>query len=210
MKDVANADLNSTELGMSSNANIVKQRYTLDKSARAAALGQKPSCVWLTGLSGAGKSTIANRIDEKLHSIGKHSYVLDGDNVRHGLNSDLGFSISDRAENVRRVGEVAKLMVDSGLVVIVALISPVRSERLHVRSMFAEGEFFEVYLDTPIAVCEQRDPKGLYVKARAGKLPNFTGISSTYEAPLAPEFRFDTSVNGADDVASIVCSRLLA
>jgi bifunctional enzyme CysN/CysC len=170
-----------------------RQALDLDKSARAAALGQKPRCVWLTGLSGAGKSTIANLLEKRLHAQGRHTYVLDGDNVRNGLNRDLGFSAEDRDENIRRVAEVARLMVDAGLIVIVAFISPFRRERSMARGLFASGEFVEVFVDAPLAECERRDPKGLYAKARRGELRDFTGIDSPYEAPLSPEIRVPTS-----------------
>ncbi len=148
---------------------------------------QKPVCIWLTGLSGAGKSTLAYLLEQHLHAAGKHSYVLDGDNVRHGLNRDLGFADADRGENIRRVAEVARLMIDAGLIVVVSLISPFRFQREHARKLFAPGEFVEVFVDAPLAVCEQRDVKGLYAKARRGELTQFTGIDSPYEPPLAPE-----------------------
>ena len=149
--------------------------------------------VWLTGLSGAGKSTLANAVEKVLLAKGMHCYVLDGDNLRHGLNRDLGYSDADRAENIRRVGEVAKLMTDAGLIVLVALISPFRADRRRARELFDPGEFIEVHVSTPLEVCEQRDPKGLYRKARAGDLPDFTGISSPYEAPEAPQLELDTA-----------------
>jgi bifunctional enzyme CysN/CysC len=149
--------------------------------------------VWLTGLSGSGKSTIANLLEKRLYAMGKHTYVLDGDNVRHGLNRDLGFTEVDRVENLRRVAEVARLMVDAGLVVIVSFISPFRTEREWARSLFEPGEFTEVFVDTSLAECEQRDVKGLYAKARAGELKNFTGIDSPYEVPEAPELHLHTS-----------------
>jgi bifunctional enzyme CysN/CysC len=145
--------------------------------------------VWFTGLSGSGKSTLANLLEKRLHTQGRHTYVLDGDNVRHGLNRDLGFTEADRVENIRRVAEVAKLMVDAGLIVIVAFISPFRVEREFARSLFAPGEFVEVFVDAPLEECERRDPKGLYAKARRGEIPAFTGISSPYEPPLQPELR---------------------
>ncbi len=149
--------------------------------------------LWLTGLSGAGKSTIANLVEKKLARMNRHTFLLDGDNVRHGLNKDLGFTDADRVENIRRVGEVAKLMTDAGLIVITAFISPFRAERRMVRQMMRPGEFFEIFVDTPLAAAEARDVKGLYKKARAGQLKNFTGIDSPYEAPEAPELRIDTT-----------------
>ncbi len=148
---------------------------------------QRPQCIWMTGLSGAGKTTLATLLEQQLDSLGKHVYVLDGDNLRHGLNRDLGFTEADRCENVRRVAEVAKLMVDAGLIVVVSLISPFRKERRFARSLFSQGEFVEVIVDTPMPACERRDVKGLYAKARRGELKYFTGIDSPYEAPEAPE-----------------------
>ena len=155
---------------------------------------QKGCVVWFTGLSGSGKSTVAYRVEQLLLERGKGVYVLDGDNVRHGLCKDLGFSEADRVENIRRVGEVAKLMTEAGLIVLVSFISPYRAERQMVRELFAEGEFLEIFVDTPLEICERRDPKGLYRKAREGLIPNFTGISSPYEPPEAPELRLDTNV----------------
>lgn len=167
--------------------NIVWHNSHVSKKDRAELNGQKPFVVWLTGLSGSGKSTLANALDSYLFSRGFRSYLLDGDNVRHGLNRDLGFDHDSRVENIRRIGEVSKLMVDAGLIVITAFISPYRSDRDMVREMFPADEFIEVYLDAALAVCEQRDPKGLYKKAREGKITDFTGIDSPYEAPLNPE-----------------------
>jgi bifunctional enzyme CysN/CysC len=174
-------------------ANIHWLQTSVDKRARAHMKHQTARCVWLTGLSGSGKSTIANLLEKQLHSEGLHTFLLDGDNVRHGLNRDLGFTEADRVENLRRVGEVSKLMVEAGLVVIVSFISPFRAERAMARSLFAEGEFVEVFVDTPLEECERRDPKGLYAKARAGSLVNFTGIDSPYEAPEDPEIRVATT-----------------
>ncbi len=171
--------------------NIQWQTVDIHKQARAEMKGQKPFILWFTGLSGAGKSTIANLVEKKLHSLGHHTYLLDGDNVRHGLNRDLGFTDADRVENIRRIGETAKLMVDAGLIVLVSFISPFRSEREMARQMVEEAEFLEVFIDTPLEVCEQRDPKGLYKKARIGEIKNFTGIDSPYEPPLNPELRID-------------------
>lgn len=158
----------------------------IDKAARASKKNQKPLCIWLTGLSGSGKSTLARLLDNHLYATGRHCYLLDGDDLRHGLNHDLGFSSEDRVENVRRVAEVARLMVDAGLIVIVSVISPFQRQRAMARSLFAPGEFVEVFIDTPLAVCEQRDVKGLYAKARRGELTQFTGIDSPYEPPETP------------------------
>ena len=163
--------------------NVGWHRMIVDKTARAAANQQKPCVLWLTGLSGAGKSTIADQIEQKLHATGNRTYLLDGDNVRHGLTKDLGFTDHDRVENIRRVAEVAKLMVDAGLIVIAAFISPFKAEREMARELLGEGEFIEIFVNTPLDVCEARDPKGLYNKARTGELKNFTGIDSAYEAP---------------------------
>lgn len=172
-------------------SNIHMQEFAVDKAARAALLGQTPRCVWFTGLSGSGKSTIADTLAKSLHAAGKLVYVLDGDNVRHGLNRDLGFTDADRVENIRRVAETARLMVDAGVIVLCSFISPFRAERRIGRDLFGDGEFVEVFVDTPIELCESRDPKGLYEKARAGQLKNFTGIDSPYEAPENPEVHVD-------------------
>ena len=190
--------------------NIHLQHLDVDKSARSALKGQQPTVLWFTGLSGAGKSTVANRVEQKLLALGRHSALLDGDNVRHGLNRDLGFTAADRVENIRRVGEVAKLMVDAGLIVLTAFISPFRAEREMVRALLADGEFVEIHVDTPLAVAEQRDVKGLYRKARAGQLKNFTGIDSPYEAPEAPELRLDTATMSVDEAADRVIEHLRA
>ena len=172
--------------------NVHWQALEVTKTARAEMKQQQARCLWFTGLSGSGKSTIANFLEKRLHADGKHTYILDGDNVRHGLNRDLGFTEEDRVENIRRVGEVAKLLVDAGLIVIVAFISPYRAERQLARGLFDDGEFVEVFVDTPLEECERRDVKGLYAKARRGELKNFTGIDSDYEAPLAPEIHLRT------------------
>ncbi|HET8898181.1 MAG TPA: adenylyl-sulfate kinase [Rhodanobacteraceae bacterium] len=181
--------------------NIHWQALDVDAAARAASMQQAPRCVWFTGLSGSGKSTIANQVERQLHAMGKHTYLLDGDNVRHGLNRDLGFTAEDRVENIRRVAEVARLMVDAGLIVLVSFISPFRSERRMARELFAPGDFVEVFVDTPLDVCEQRDVKGLYAKARAGELRNFTGIDSPYEAPANPELQLPTERESVDALA---------
>ncbi len=164
--------------------------------------------VWLTGLSGAGKSTIANIVESKLHALGVRTYLLDGDNVRHGLNRDLGFTDADRVENIRRIAEVSALMVDAGLVVLVSFISPFRAERRLARDCVEDGEFIEVHVDTPLAVAEERDPKGLYAKARRGELTNFTGIDSPYEAPEHPEVRVDTGATTAEEAAEGIVAAL--
>jgi bifunctional enzyme CysN/CysC len=184
------------------------QRLDIDKAARASLKGQKASVLWFTGLSGAGKSTIANLVEKRLHAAGRHTYLLDGDNVRHGLNGDLGFSDADRVENLRRAAEVAKLMVDAGLIVMVSFISPFERERRMARALFAPGEFIEVFVDTPLAVAEMRDPKGLYRKARRGELKNFTGIDSEYERPIGPEITIDTRTSSAEMAAEMIVTRL--
>ena len=184
--------------------NIHWQSLEVDKAVRARIKAQQPKCIWLTGLSGSGKSTIANEVERQLLAQGHHTYLLDGDNVRHGLNRDLGFTEADRVENIRRVGEVARLMTDAGLIVLVSFISPFRAERRMVRERFDEGEFIEVFVDTPLEVCEERDVKGLYAKARAGKIPNFTGISSPYEEPENAELRLKTVGRSVEELAAEV------
>lgn len=191
-------------------ANVHWQHLDVDRAARARIKGQSPRCAWFTGLSGSGKSTIANAVDRQLLAMGYHTYLLDGDNVRHGLNRDLGFTDEDRVENIRRVAEVARLMTDAGLIVLVSFISPFREERQMARELFAPGDFIEAFVDTPLAVCEQRDVKGLYRKARAGEIPHFTGISSPYEAPEAPELHLHTADASVDALAQQVVARLLA
>ncbi len=190
--------------------NIHWQAVDVGKAARSQAKGQKPAVLWFTGLSGAGKSTIANLVEKKLLAEGRHTYLLDGDNVRHGLNRDLGFTDAERVENIRRVAEVAKLMVDAGLIVLVSFISPFRSERRMARELMEKGEFFEVFVDTPLALAEQRDVKGLYAKARRGELKNFTGIDSPYEAPEAAEIRLDTSQLSPEQAADVIIAALAA
>ena len=188
--------------------NIHWQGLDVNKAARAAAKGQKPRVLWFTGLSGAGKSTIANLVEKKLLAAGRHTYLLDGDNVRHGLNRDLGFTDAERVENIRRVAEVAKLMADAGLVVLVSFISPFRSERRMARDLMDEGEFLEVFIDTPLDLAEQRDVKGLYAKARRGELKNFTGIDSPYERPETAEITIDTSALSPEDAADLIIAGL--
>ncbi|MCL7928586.1 sulfate adenylyltransferase subunit CysN [Halomonas llamarensis] len=188
--------------------NIHMQHVDIDKQARAEAKTQKPAVLWFTGLSGAGKSTIANLVEQKLFAQGQHTYLLDGDNVRHGLNRDLGFTDADRVENIRRVGEVAKLMVDAGLIVLSAFISPFRSERQVARDLVGEGEFIEVFVDAPLDVAEARDPKGLYKKARRGELKNFTGIDSAYEDPETPEVHLKTATSSPEAAADAVIAAL--
>jgi bifunctional enzyme CysN/CysC len=188
--------------------NIHLQHTDIDKAARAAIKGQKPCVLWFTGLSGSGKSTVANIVEKKLHALGHHTYLLDGDNVRHGLNRDLGFTEEDRVENIRRVAEVAKLMVDAGLIVLTAFISPYRAERRMARQLFGEGEFIEVFMDTPLDVAEARDPKGLYKKARRGELKNFTGVDAPYEAPESAELEIETGVTSPDTAADLVLELL--
>ena len=192
-----------------SDANIPWQALDVNQAARAAIKQQTPRCVWFTGLSGSGKTTIANHLEKQLHAQGLHTYILDGDNVRHGLNRDLGFTEADRQENIRRVAEVAKLMLDAGLVVLVSFISPFRADRKIARSLFKEGEFVEVFVDTSLEQCEQRDPKGLYAKARRGELKNFTGIDSPYEAPQAPDIHLQTDTAEAAALAAQVSHWLM-
>jgi bifunctional enzyme CysN/CysC len=189
--------------------NVHWQAVDISREAHASLKNQKPAVLWFTGLSGSGKSTIANLVEKKLHALNHHSFLLDGDNVRHGLNRDLGFTEADRIENIRRVGEVAKLMADAGLIVITAFISPFRVERQMVRDMLPAGEFIEIFIDTPLADAEARDVKGLYKKARSGQLKNFTGIDSPYEAPKNPEIHIDTTRITAEDAAELIVQALL-
>lgn len=189
-------------------SNIHWQTLELNSAVRAMQKHQTPRCIWFTGLSGSGKSTIANLLDQRLYADGKHTYLLDGDNVRHGLNRDLGFTEADRVENIRRVAEVAKLMVDAGLIVLVSFISPFRSERRMARSLFSEGEFVEVFVDAPIEECERRDVKGLYAKARRGDLKNFTGIDSPYEVPESPDIHLHTAASATESCVEQILTAL--
>jgi bifunctional enzyme CysN/CysC len=189
--------------------NVHWQAIDIGRKQHASLKNQKPAVLWFTGLSGSGKSTIANLVEKKLHRMNRHTFLLDGDNVRHGLNKDLGFTDADRIENIRRVGEVAKLMTDAGLIVITAFISPFQAERDMVRAMLPEGEFLEIFIDTPLKVAEGRDVKGLYKKARAGQLKNFTGIDSPYEAPREPEIRIDTTKLSPEEAATLIVDTLM-
>jgi bifunctional enzyme CysN/CysC len=190
--------------------NVHWQHLDVDKGVRARSKGQLPKCLWFTGLSGAGKSTIANLLERRLSGLGYHTYLLDGDNLRHGLNRDLGFTAEARVENVRRVAEVAHLMVDAGLIVLVCVISPFQGEREFARNLFGEGEFAEVYVDTPLEECERRDPKGLYRKARAGEISNFTGIDSPYEAPISPEVHLHPDQSSLEAMVEDLVSHVLS
>ena len=191
-----------------SNKNIVWHDHEISKRDRAVLKEQKPCILWFTGLSGSGKSTVANAVERKLVAHRKHTYLLGGDNIRMGLNRGLGFSDEERIENIRRIGEVAKLFVDAGMIVLTAFISPFQRERDSVRALVEENEFVEVYIDTPLEVCESRDPKGLYEKARKGEIPNFTGISSPYEAPLHPEVHIETEHLTIEEAADQVMAYL--
>lgn len=190
------------------NANIHWHFQNIQKPQRAALKRQSPMCIWMTGLSGAGKSTIANNLESRLHEAGMHTYNLDGDNVRHGLNSDLGFTNEARAENIRRVAEVSRLMVDAGLIVIVSMISPFAAQRAFARSLFADCEFVEVYVDSKIEDCIDRDPKGLYAKALRGELKNFTGLDSPYEIPEAPELHIATASMTPFEAADLILAHV--
>lgn len=193
---------------ISGTADTIRYKTSINKNARARRLRQKPSIIWFTGLSGSGKSSSADALERVLFAMGCSTYLLDGDNMRQGLCSDLGFSDHDRAENIRRVGEVAKLMVDAGQIVIASFISPFRHERQMVRQMVEPGEFVEVYVNTPMAVCESRDPKGLYKRARAGEIRNFTGIDSPYEPPMDAEIELDTSDLNLDQMLAVLLGKL--
>lgn len=193
---------------MTAATNVVWHDSKVTKESRCAHKAQKPCILWFTGFSGSGKSTIANAVEHRLAELKQHTYLLDGDNVRHGLNKDLGFTDEDRIENIRRIGEISKLFVDAGLIVVTAFISPFRAERQLVRDLVDEGEFFEVYMSTPLETCEQRDPKGLYKKAREGKIKNFTGIDSDYEPPENPEVTLDTSTMTVEECVDRVISHL--
>jgi bifunctional enzyme CysN/CysC len=196
--------------GLRRGRNIHWQPLLVGKDERAALKHQKPAILWFTGLSGAGKSTIANIVEQRLHAAGHHTMLLDGDNVRHGLCRDLGFTEADRVENIRRAGEVARLMAESGLIVLCAFISPYRAEREMVRNLVPAGEFFEVFVDTPIAECMRRDPKGLYAKAQAGEIKNFTGFDAPYERPQSPEVQLHTVGHDAAALAEQVLAELMA
>lgn len=199
-----NDDKDYTRQTPSRATNVVWHDLYLDKKTRAQLKNQHPCLLWFTGLSGAGKSTVANIVEQKLNADGKHTYLLDGDNVRHGLNRDLGFSSDERIENIRRVGEVGKLFVDAGLITLASFISPFRSDRMIVRELFEPNEFLEVFVSAPLSVCEQRDPKGLYRKARSGQIPNFTGVDSPYEAPESPELVLDTAESSPEQCADLL------
>jgi len=196
------------ELRPDAGPRAVDQPARAGKAIRAAAKGQKPALVWLTGLPGAGKTTIATALDRELQRLGHHTYVLDGDVLRRGLNRDLGFTDADRVENIRRVAEVAALMVDAGLIVIASFISPFEVERAYARGRVQADEFLEVFVDTPLAVAEERDPKGMYKRARRGELANFTGVDSRYEAPTAPDVRIETTATSPEAAAQLVIAAL--
>ena len=188
--------------------NIIWQQFKLNEKHRSTIKKQTSMCLWMTGLSGAGKSTLANALEEKLNELGKHTYILDGDNLRHGLNSDLGFNLKARNENVRRAAEVARLMVDAGLIVIVSLISPLKNEREFARNLFSDNKFKEIFISTSLEECEKRDVKGLYKKARAGELKEFTGIDSPYEIPNAPEIIIDTQALSIEQAINIIINAI--
>ena len=198
------------EYQMSNNtrSEIFKHEMKISKGDRSSIKNQTPCIIWFTGLSGSGKSTVADILEQKLSSLNKHTYLLDGDNLRHTLNSDLGFSNEDRDENIRRIGHLGHLMVDAGLIVIAAFISPFKKQRVETRALFDKNEFIEVFLDTPIEVCEERDPKGLYKKARSGELKNFTGIDSPYEVPPKPEIHLKTENKNISELVTEILSYL--
>jgi bifunctional enzyme CysN/CysC len=189
--------------------NVHWQAVEVDRSARSRLTGQRPAVAWFTGLSGAGKSTIANIVERKLHALGRLTYLLDGDNLRHGLNADLGFTAADRVENIRRTAAVAALMADAGLIVLVSLISPYSAERSAARDAVGDDAFLEVYVDVPLAVAEARDPKGLYAKARRGEIAHFTGIDAPYEEPQAPDLHIRSATTTAEEAADLIIARLL-
>ena len=193
---------------MKNSNNVVWHHHKVTKEVRATKKNQKPCVIWFTGLSGSGKSTIANILEEKLVALGQHNYLLDGDNIRHGLCGDLAFSDKDRVENIRRIGEVAKLFVDAGLIVLTAFISPFRTDREFARSLLEEGEFIEVFVDTSLTVCETRDPKGLYKRARRGDIKHFTGIDSGYQTPIKPEITISTEKQSAEQAADTIITYL--
>lgn len=193
----------------STTSNVVWHEHSVDKTTRAAQKNQKPVVIWFTGLSGSGKSTLAGMLEQKLQSQDKHTYLLDGDNIRHGLCGDLGFSDKDRVENIRRISEVSKLFVDAGQIVLTAFISPFKADRAFCRNLLAEQEFVEVFIDVPLEVCEQRDPKGLYKKARSGDIKHFTGIDSPYEAPTAPEVHLKVSTETPEQLTEILYQALV-
>jgi len=189
-------------------SNIVWHKHKVDKRQRAILSQQKPCVLWFTGLSGSGKSTIANQLEQKLYDLSKHSYLLDGDNVRHGLCGDLGFSDKNRVENIRRISELGKLFVDSGLIVLAAFISPFRTDRSFARNLLEEGEFIEVFVDAPLSVCEERDPKGLYKKARRGEIQKFTGIDSDYQSPTNAEITVNTETHDVNECVAVILKYL--
>jgi bifunctional enzyme CysN/CysC len=189
--------------------NLFPQSFDITRHDRETLKGQKGKVIWFTGLSGSGKSTLANALEQALHKAGKHTYILDGDNIRHGLNKDLGFTDEDRVENIRRIAEVAKLMADAGLIVLTAFISPFKREREMARTLIGSDNFIEVYVSTPLDICEQRDPKGLYKKARAGQIPNMTGINSPYEIPDAPDYTANASQDSVETIANTIAKLVL-
>jgi len=189
--------------------NIIYNNFTVDATVRAGLKNQKPMCIWITGLSGAGKTSIANELDKKLTSMNKHSFILDGDNLRYGVNSDLYFSETDRSENIRRTAEIAKLMTEAGLIVIVCLISPLVNQRLNAKKLFQKNMFLEVYLSTSLVECEKRDIKGLYKKARAGMIEDFTGINSPYEIPKEPDLEINTEFISIEEAVNLILAKIL-